>query len=90
MGEAVSLCKMAANFSSVSARLNVPIRNAQMSLCISRLFKLNFITETPDAIKFIGIKKNSCTPIISYTKVSNKMAYANSADPDQTAPEGAV
>ena len=25
-----------------------------------------------------------------YTKVSDKMAYANSADPDQTAPSGAV
>ena len=25
-----------------------------------------------------------------YTKVSDKMAYANSADPDQTVPEGAV
>ena len=25
-------------------------------------------------------------PKISYTKVSNKIAYANSADPDQTAP----
>ena len=24
------------------------------------------------------------------TKLSNKMTYANSADPDQTAPEGAV
>ena len=29
-------------------------------------------------------------PQISYTKVSDKMAYANSVDPDQTAPEGAV
>ena len=29
-------------------------------------------------------------PNISYTKVSEKMAYANSVDPDQTAPEGAV
>ena len=29
-------------------------------------------------------------PKVSYIKVSNKMAYANSADPDQTAPEGAV
>ena len=29
-------------------------------------------------------------PKISYTKVSDKMAYANSADPDQTAPSGAV
>ena len=29
-------------------------------------------------------------PKISYTEVSDKMAYANSADPDQTAPEGAV
>ena len=29
-------------------------------------------------------------PKISNTKVSNKMTYENSADPDQTAPEGAV
>ena len=29
-------------------------------------------------------------PKISYTKVSDKMEYANSADPDQTAPKGAV
>ena len=27
---------------------------------------------------------------ISYTKVSDKIAYANSVDSDQTAPEGAV
>ena len=27
---------------------------------------------------------------ISYTKKSDKMTYANSADPDQTAPSGAV
>ena len=27
---------------------------------------------------------------ISYTKVSDKLAYAYSEDPDQTAPEGAV
>ena len=33
---------------------------------------------------------NSKCPKISYIKVSDKMAYANSADPDQTAPEGAV
>ena len=29
-------------------------------------------------------------PKISYNKVSDKMAYANSAGPNQTAPEGAV
>ena len=29
-------------------------------------------------------------PKISNTKVSEKMTYTNSADPDQTAPEGAV
>ena len=29
-------------------------------------------------------------PKISNTKVPDKMAYANSVDPDQTAPEGAV
>ena len=28
------------------------------------------------------------SPKISNTKVSDKMTYANSADPDQTAPEG--
>ena len=27
---------------------------------------------------------------ISYTKMSDKMAYANIVDPNQTAPEGAV
>ena len=36
-----------------------------------------------------GSKYSKC-PKILYTKVSDKMAYANSADPDQTAPEGAV
>ena len=30
-----------------------------------------------------------CLKILN-TKVSDKMAYVNSADPDQTAPEGAV
>ena len=29
-------------------------------------------------------------PKISYTKVADKMAYANSADPDQVSSEGAV
>ena len=29
-------------------------------------------------------------PKISNTKLSDKMTYANNADPDQTAPEGAV
>ena len=29
-------------------------------------------------------------PKISYTEVSNKMAYANSAEPDQAAPEGST
>ena len=29
-------------------------------------------------------------PKISYTKVANKMAYANSADPHQTVPEGGL
>ena len=29
-------------------------------------------------------------PKISYTEVADKMAYANCADPDQTAPEGTV
>ena len=29
-------------------------------------------------------------PELLYTKVAGKMLYANSKDPDQTAPEGAV
>ena len=29
-------------------------------------------------------------PKILYTKSSNRMAYANNVDPDQTAPKGAV
>ena len=29
-------------------------------------------------------------PKILHTKIIDKMAYANSADPDQTGPEGAV
>ena len=33
-----------------------------------------------------GTGSGKCTKI-SNTKVSNKMPYANSADPDQTAPE---
>ena len=40
------------------------------------------------------IQDNFCyyckCPKISYIKVANKMAYANSTDPDQTAPKGAV
>ena len=35
------------------------------------------------------LKYGKC-PKILYTKVADKMAYANSADPDQTALEGAV
>ena len=34
--------------------------------------------------------KYSKCPKISNTKVSNKISYTNSVDPDQTAPEGAV
>ena len=32
---------------------------------------------------------DKCAKIL-YTKVPDEMAYANSADPDQTAPKGAV
>ena len=40
-------------------------------------------------IDFIHFYYSKC-PKISNTKVSDLMAYANSVDPDQTAPEGAV
>ena len=40
--------------------------------------------------KYRGQSIYSKCPKISNTKVSEKMTYANSADPDQTAPEGAV
>ena len=36
------------------------------------------------------VKSYGKCPKILNTKVSDKMPYANSADPDQTAPEGAV
>ena len=39
--------------------------------------------------RFIVENYENCSKF-SYTKVSDKMAYANNADPDQTAPEGAV
>ena len=34
--------------------------------------------------------KTSKYPKVSYIKVSDKMAYANSADPDQTGPSGSI
>ena len=39
---------------------------------------------------FLHVFLHGKHPKISYTKVSDKMAYANGADPDQTGPEGAV
>ena len=45
-----------------------------------------FCLVAPDTIYFFYGK----CPKISYTKVFDKIAYANGADPDQTAPEGAV
>ena len=38
-------------------------------------------------VAYLGYSK---CPKISYTKVSDKMVYANNAAPDQTAPSGAV
>ena len=38
----------------------------------------------------LWMKKNGKCPKISYTKIFDKMANANSVDPDQTAPSGAV
>ena len=35
------------------------------------------------------LRYGKCSKILN-TKVSEKMPYANSVDPDQTAPEGAV
>ena len=41
--------------------------------------------------EYEAFKYSKCKyPKILYTKVSDKTAYANSADLDQTAPEGAV
>ena len=41
------------------------------------------------SLNFVWFNYGKC-PKILYIKVVDKMAYANSADPDQTAPEGAV
>ena len=40
--------------------------------------------------KNVQLKYYRKCPKILYIKVADKMAYANSASPDQTAPEGAV
>ena len=47
-------------------------------------------SNTPPYQVLCVLYKYSKRPKISYTEVSDKMAYANSIDPDQTAPEGAV
>ena len=41
-------------------------------------------------IFFLQIFMYGKCPKILYTSVSDKIVYANSSDPDQTAPEGAV
>ena len=38
----------------------------------------------------VKVFRYSKCPKVLYTKVSDKMAYANHIDPDQTAPSGAV
>ena len=38
----------------------------------------------------LSLSKYGKCPKISYTKVPDKVAHANSVDPDQTAPEGAI
>ena len=42
----------------------------------------------PDKALFFSTKKYGKCSKISNTIVSDKMTYANSTDPDQTAPEG--
>ena len=44
----------------------------------------------PDKALFFSNKVYDKCPKILNTEVSDKNTYANSADPDQTAPEGAV
>ena len=46
-------------------------------------------TENFSMISLRGTGLGKCPKILT-TNVSDKMAYANSADPDQTAPAGAV
>ena len=42
------------------------------------------------AMQCLNVYGNFKCPKISNTKISDKMAYANSVDPDQIAPEGAI
>ena len=49
----------------------------------------NVCRETEGKYAPLCIYYRKC-PKIMYTEVSDKMAYTNSADPDQTAPLGAV
>ena len=68
----------------VDARAHISMRtNEWMITCMPKLPMLM------QGDKYSSWLYGKC-PKISYTKVSDKIAYANSADPDQTAPEGAI
>ena len=55
------------------------------TISLARMFFFLFFQPNYTGILYYG----KC-PKNSNTKVSDKMTYANSVDPDQTAPEGAV
>ena len=60
-----------------------------MTLCLTCTNAMPFahMATTSGCINFNNYSK---CPKNSNTKASDKMTYANSVDPDQTAPEGAV
>ena len=59
---------------------------------MSGINKLDIVWRVWFSCKRKKIEMNYCIygPKSLYAKVSDKMAYENSVDPDQTAPEGAV
>ena len=51
---------------------------------------LDFVEQMICYTEFSTLVYYGKCPKNSYSKVSSKMVYANSADPDQTAPEGLI
>ena len=53
-------------------------------------FFFNVSEDNKDLCQPVHSRNTNIRPKSSNTKASHKMTYANSVDPDQTAPEGAV
>ena len=67
------------SINKIAIEVNLPMKAYNQTLQHSQ--DINFMYH-------ISIHYSKC-PKISYTDISEQMVYANNADPDQTAPDGA-